>query len=56
MQDYIVPLILLIVLFVGFGLTHRRGQSAAVCSGCTGCVDKSECKKENENTSSSQDP
>ena len=55
MEEYIAALIILVVLFVGFGLTHRRGQSAAVCSGCTGCVDKSECKKENENAPRSQD-
>jgi len=43
MQDFIAPVILLIVLFVGFGLTHRRGQGAPGCAGCTTCVDKTEC-------------
>ncbi len=43
MEDFIAPVILLIVLFVGFGLTHRRGQRAPGCAGCTTCADKSEC-------------
>jgi len=43
MVDFIAPVILLVVLFVGFGLTHRRNQKAPGCAGCTTCVDKSEC-------------
>ena len=43
MEDFIAPVILLIVLFVGFGFTHRRNQKAPGCAGCTTCVDKSEC-------------
>jgi hypothetical protein len=43
MQDFIAPVLLLIVLFVGFGLTHRRGQGARGCAGCTTCVDRTEC-------------
>ncbi|MFC1719995.1 hypothetical protein ACFL00_02500 [Pseudomonadota bacterium] len=45
MQQFIIPVLLLIVFFVGFGLTHRRGQGAAGCAGCTTCVDKTECKE-----------
>jgi hypothetical protein len=45
--DYITPLILLVVLFVGFGLVHRDRQSGVGCSGCTSCADKSECKNKN---------
>jgi hypothetical protein len=37
-EDFIVPVIFLIVLFVGFGLAHRRGQSAPGCAGCTTCA------------------
>jgi hypothetical protein len=44
--DYLVPLALLVVLFVVFGLTHGNGRGAGGCSGCTGCEDKSECKNE----------
>ncbi len=46
MEDYVAPLTLLVVLFVGFGLVHRNGKGGG-CSGCTTCTDKSECKKEN---------
>ncbi len=48
MQTYIVPLLFLIVLFIGFGLTHRRGEGPANCAGCTGkgCSDKGECSNE----------
>jgi len=49
MDNYIAPLILLIVLFVGFGLVHRNGQNARGCAGgsCSGsCSDKSECSNE----------
>jgi hypothetical protein len=49
MDNYIAPFILLIVLFVGFGLLHRNGQNAGGCSGCTGsCSDKSECSNEDK--------
>ena len=43
MEDFIAPVIILILLFVGFGLAHRRGQRALGCAGCTTCDDKSEC-------------
>jgi len=50
METYLPPLLLLIVLFVGFGLLHRNGQNARGCTGaggCSGsCADKSECKNE----------
>jgi hypothetical protein len=48
MQGYIAPLLLLIVLFIGFGLTHRRGEGPGGCVGCTGedCSGKSECSNE----------
>jgi len=48
MEGFIAPLLLLIVLFIGFGLTHRRGEGPASCSGCTGesCSDNTECSKE----------
>jgi hypothetical protein len=48
MESYIAPLLLLIVLFIGFGLTHRRGEGPASCAGCTGedCSDKSSCSNE----------
>jgi hypothetical protein len=48
MEDFIAPVILLIVLFVGFGLANRRGQKAPGCAGCTNCVDKSECTNKGE--------
>ena len=53
MNDFIAPLLLLIVLFVGFGLLHRNGQNARGCVGgsgsCSGsCSGKSECKNENK--------
>ena len=47
MEDYIAPLVLLVVLFVGFGLMHRNGKGGGGCSGCTTCADKSECRNEN---------
>ena len=47
MEDYIAPLILLVVLFVGFGLAHRNAQTGVGCSGCTTCADKSECRNKN---------
>ena len=46
MADYLVPLLLLAVLFVGFGLFHGNGKGARGCAGCTGCSDPSECSKE----------
>jgi len=48
MQTYIAPLLILIVLFIGFGLTHRRGEGPASCAGCTGkgCSDTGECSNE----------
>jgi len=45
MEDYLAPLILLVVLFVAFGLAHRNGKGAVGCSGCTTCADKSQCTK-----------
>lgn len=47
-EEFIPAVIFLIVLFVGFGLAHRRGQRSAGCSGCTGCADESECTKKDE--------
>jgi hypothetical protein len=48
MENAIAALLLLIVLFVGFGLTHHRGRHSDGCAGCTGngCSDKSECSNE----------
>lgn len=48
MESIIAPLLLLIVLFIGFGLTHRRGEGPASCHGCTGtdCSGNTECTKE----------
>ena len=50
MEGYIAPLVLLIVLFVGFGLLHRNGEKARGCTGdggCGGdCSNKSECTNE----------
>ena len=43
MAEYLVPLLLLAVLFVGFGLFHGNGKGARGCAGCTGCADPSEC-------------
>jgi hypothetical protein len=37
MSDYLAPLLLMIVLFVGFGLLHRNGQNARGCAGSGGC-------------------
>jgi CRISPR/Cas system CMR-associated protein Cmr1 (group 7 of RAMP superfamily) len=46
-DDLIVAVLGLIVLFVGFGLVHRKGKGAVGCSGCTSaCADKSDCKNE----------
>jgi hypothetical protein len=46
-EEYIAPLILLVVLFIAFGLVHRNGKGGAGCSGCTTCEDKSECRNKN---------
>jgi hypothetical protein len=46
MAEYLIPLLLLVVLFVGFGLAHGNGKGAGGCSGCTSCEDKSECQNE----------
>jgi len=46
MTDYLAPLLLLAVLFAGFGLFHRNGKGARGCTGCTGCSDPSECANE----------
>jgi hypothetical protein len=45
MENYIAPLLLLIVLFVGFGLAQRGKQHSGGCGSCTGasCSGKSEC-------------
>ena len=45
MSDYLEPLLLLALLFVGFGLFHGNGKGAGGCAGCTGCADPSECPK-----------
>ncbi len=41
MENYIAPLLLFIVLFVGFGLSQRGKQSSGGCSACT-CSGKTE--------------
>lgn len=49
MESYILPLLFLAVVFVGFGLLHRNGQKASGCLGgnCAGkCSNKSECSNE----------
>ena len=47
MDNYIAPLIFLVVLVVAFGLLHRNGQRDGGCSACEGsCSDKSECSNE----------
>ena len=43
MTDYLDALLLLALLFVGFGLFHRHGKGAGGCAGCTGCADPSKC-------------
>ncbi len=50
MNEYIAASILFILLFVGFGLTHRPGKGSGGCAGCTGtgCSDKTECTKEDK--------
>ena len=49
MMDYIAPLLLLVVLFVGFGLVQRNGSDGN-CVGCSGCADESECKSKSSET------
>jgi len=44
--ETIAPLLLFIVLFVGFGLMRRHQQDSGACAGCTGCADKTKCKNE----------
>jgi len=47
MEDYIAPLILFIVLFVGFGLLQRGKQGSGGCGSCSdNCSGKSECSAE----------
>ena len=46
MAEYLIPLLLLAALFVGFGLLHGNGKSGRGCAGCTGCADPSECSNE----------
>ena len=46
MAEYLVPLLILVALFVGFGLLHGNGKGARGCAGCTGCSDPSECSKD----------
>lgn len=48
MAEYLVPLLILVALFVGFGLLHGNGKGGRGCAGCTGCSDPSECKNERE--------
>ena len=50
MEDYIAPLVLFIILFVGFGLSQRGKNSSGGCGSCSGgsCSGKSECSKEDE--------
>ena len=55
MAEYVVPLLLLAVLFVGFGLAHGNGKGAFGCAGCTGSCDPSECKKEQSAPDSGED-
>ncbi|MGD9020910.1 MAG: hypothetical protein PVF46_03880 [Lysobacterales bacterium] len=49
MEGYVAPLLILVVLFVGFGLTHRNGtKGSRGCSGCEeDCADKTECDSHN---------
>jgi len=46
MGDYAFPLLLLALLFVGFGLVHGNGKGAGGCRGCTSCADRSQCERE----------
>ena len=49
MAEYLVPLLILAALFVGFGLLHGNGKGARGCTGCTGCSDPSQCRKDDRN-------
>jgi len=50
MENYIAPLLLFIVFFVGFGLSQRGKQQSGGCGSCTGigCQDKSECTNQDK--------
>ena len=48
MAEYLVPVLLVVALFVGFGLAHGNGKRSFGCAGCTGCSDPTECKKERD--------
>ncbi len=48
MQSFIAPLLLLIVLFVAYGLLHRHQRPRGMCPGCTGCADRSQCTKDDK--------
>jgi len=45
MTEFLEALLLLALLFAGFGLLHGNGRDAGGCAGCTGCADPSECRK-----------
>ena len=49
MEGYLLPLLFLAVVFIGFGLVHRNGtKGSRGCSGCEeDCADKSECDSHN---------
>lgn len=55
MAEYLVPLLLLVALFVGFGLAHGNGNRSFGCAGCTGCSDPSECSKERDEADAAPD-
>ena len=46
MSGYIVPLLFLALLFVGFGLLHGNGEKSRGCVGCTGCANPGECENQ----------
>lgn len=48
METYVAPLLIVIVMFVGFGLLHRNGtKGSRGCSGCEdSCGEKTECGSE----------
>jgi hypothetical protein len=50
MENYIAPMLLLIVLFVGFGLFQRGKQRSRGCGSCTGsgCSGKTECSRQDQ--------
>jgi hypothetical protein len=43
MAEYGPALLLLVALFVGFGLAHRNRRAG--CAGCDGDCDKEKCDK-----------